>query len=301
MLTNMYYFLAVVENKSITRAAQQLYISQPALSASIIRLEKKLGATLISRDSKNFHLTPQGECVQHYASQICSTFEKMKNELELLNRQNKGTLRLGGAMRHIVSIVDNFLYLYPEYNIIFTQYNSCQDMKRALLTGEIDLCLSAPPITGTGIYHESLCVEQLCALFNEDCSLRSKKSVSLQDLCKYKILALPPGFPLREISDQLFIDHNLSVKYVMQAENNALAMIINKAKSQDYVTIYPYSRCIELHAMYPSIFYCKLDENCTRTITMSYLENAPRPEPFWPLIECIRDYYSDKKYNSSYC
>ena len=89
------YFVRIVEEKSFTKAAEKLFISQPALSKSIRALEAELGVTLFKRDPRELSLTSEGENVYCYAVDILNYWQSRTAELFSLLEQVKGSLRFG--------------------------------------------------------------------------------------------------------------------------------------------------------------------------------------------------------------
>lgn len=96
-LTEITYFLAIVENKSLLRASEELYISQSALSQFLTKLEKKLGTPLFLRekDSKRLKLTEAGELYYEGAREIAVIQKRTMEKIEKLNKQDQLTIRLG--------------------------------------------------------------------------------------------------------------------------------------------------------------------------------------------------------------
>lgn len=91
------YFVRIVEEKSFTKAAEKLFISQPALSKSIRALEAELGVTLFKRDPRELSLTSEGENVYCYAVDILNYWQSRTAELFSLLEQVKGSLQIGRA------------------------------------------------------------------------------------------------------------------------------------------------------------------------------------------------------------
>ena len=92
-LKQLQYFLQVAEYLNFSRAAQQLYISQPALSYQIAELERELGVELFVRDRRRVHLTAAGKALVDPARRLLGQAE----ELPLLARQ--GSMGPGGKLR----------------------------------------------------------------------------------------------------------------------------------------------------------------------------------------------------------
>jgi len=90
------YFLSVVEEKSISKAAAKTHISQSALSQMIHKLEEDLGFELLNRSNRGVTLTPSGEIVLKYSNNIIKSFEKMTDELKSFDA-NKNKLIVSGT------------------------------------------------------------------------------------------------------------------------------------------------------------------------------------------------------------
>ncbi len=114
------YFVRVVEEKSFTKAAERLFISQPALSKSIRALEQELGVTLFRRDPRELSLTGEGEIVYRYAMDILSYWKARTEELTAALEQGKGTLRFG-LPPSVGSVF--FSRVLHEYGVKFPQVN----------------------------------------------------------------------------------------------------------------------------------------------------------------------------------
>ena len=89
------YFVAVARERHFARAAEACYVSQPALSASIAKLERELGVTLINRDHNFEGLTAEGERLAVWARRILAEKDGFKTELAAVQSGISGTLRLG--------------------------------------------------------------------------------------------------------------------------------------------------------------------------------------------------------------
>lgn len=96
-LTEITYFLAIVENKSLLRASEELYVSQSALSQFLTKLEKRIGTPLFLRekDSKRLKLTEAGKLYYEGAKEIAVIQKRTMEGIEKLNTQDQQTIRLG--------------------------------------------------------------------------------------------------------------------------------------------------------------------------------------------------------------
>lgn len=102
-IDSLRYFYDVATLKSISKVAQQSHISQPALSQQLLKLEKKLGVTLLNRSNKGVELTKEGEILLKYSKEIILSYDHLLEELEELE-QNENNLVL-----EVNSVPGNFL------------------------------------------------------------------------------------------------------------------------------------------------------------------------------------------------
>lgn len=89
------YFVAVASERHFARAAEKCFVSQPALSAAIAKLEKELNVTLINRGHSFEGLTPEGERLVVWARRILAEHDAFKAEVDAVRSGVTGTLRLG--------------------------------------------------------------------------------------------------------------------------------------------------------------------------------------------------------------
>ena len=138
------YVYAVYEEKSFSKAAQKLYITQPALSTAIKKVEKKIGSPIFDRSTSPIGLTPSGEV---YIAAIEKLFILEENTLSQLNNLNgllAGKVTLGGTNFFtsfiLPGIVREYSHRYPQIKIELTEGTTAQLSDR-LITEELDLML----------------------------------------------------------------------------------------------------------------------------------------------------------------
>ena len=95
LLKQIKYFIAVVDRNSFTEAAEQMYISQSAISQQIQSLEKELGVTLIKRENRKFSLTPAGDYFYRNSKGAVDAIEKVARETVRIGKDSESTLRIG--------------------------------------------------------------------------------------------------------------------------------------------------------------------------------------------------------------
>ncbi len=138
-------FLAVVELKSFTAAAEKLHMTQPALTRSVQQIEERFGVKLIERGSKSFELTPFGHMLAERARLIEQEFAHIDSEMAALKSGETGTLRIGtgvSAIGYLPNALAAFREQRPNVCVRVT-VDSMDSNVAALLRGDLDLICTA--------------------------------------------------------------------------------------------------------------------------------------------------------------
>ena len=120
------YFVAVATELHFTRAAEQLYVSQPALSKQIRMLERTLGAALFERDTREVRLTPAGRLLLPHARRVLEPWDTACAAIEDVRRAQQSTLVIGmstspGRGGLLAAIRSRFSLAHPEVTITLRQ------------------------------------------------------------------------------------------------------------------------------------------------------------------------------------
>lgn len=142
------YIYAVYQNKSVCKAAKQLYVSQPALSAAIKREEERLGFQIFNRKTLPLTLTAEGRCYIDAIEKAQNIQREAMEKIDDIRHADGGTLRIGTAT-HITyyvipKILKEFQKWYPkiDVHIVITNTGSLSDL---LLSESVDLLFSSEP------------------------------------------------------------------------------------------------------------------------------------------------------------
>jgi DNA-binding transcriptional LysR family regulator len=140
-LRHLRSFLAVAEGLSFTRAAAQLHLSQPALTAHIQQLESDLGVQLFVRNRRSVELTPAGSSLREDAATVLRTLEEATLRTQRVARGEAGELRIGfvasAASRLVPAIVLAFRRRYPEVVLNLLNVRSAEQIPQ-LEMGQLD-------------------------------------------------------------------------------------------------------------------------------------------------------------------
>ena len=173
-LQTMEYFVVLARERSFTRAAEALHITQQSLSGHIASVEQELGAQLLVRRSP-LELTYAGRAFLRHAERIRQEELALRQELSDITGQHRGQLRIGIALTRSKAIMPDivmaFQEQYPNVEVCMLE-NANDTFARSLLDGEIDLAIAnfpapVPEIELLPFYHEDVVLLASRALLRE--------------------------------------------------------------------------------------------------------------------------------------
>lgn len=177
------YFLQVAERGNFTRAAEDLAISQPALSRSIQKLEEELGQPVFERKTRSVSLTDAGTLLQARAQQVLSILDDTK--AEITDDGQSGRVRVGAiptiAPYFLPENLRRFSAAFPKATVI-VQENTTDRLLKSCTQGEIDLAILALPVPAKYLEVEELFDEELLLVLPPDHPLADKPRIRLADV-----------------------------------------------------------------------------------------------------------------------
>jgi DNA-binding transcriptional LysR family regulator len=143
-LSQLAYFVAVVEERSFTRAAERVGVAQPSLSQQFKALESNLGAVLVHRLRGNISLTASGEVLLPIARRMLADAETARREIRELAELGRGRVRLGATPSLCTGLLPamlaGFRQAHPGIEMVVHESGS-RDLQRDLAEGALDLAL----------------------------------------------------------------------------------------------------------------------------------------------------------------
>jgi LysR family transcriptional regulator, hydrogen peroxide-inducible genes activator len=182
-LDQLRYFVHVALRQNFTRAAEDLGISQPALSRSIQKLEEELGQPVFERKTRSVSLTDAGTLLQARAQQVLAILEDTK--AEITDDGQSGRVRVGAiptvAPFFLPEVLRQFSREFPKAALI-VQENTTDALLKSCTQGEIDLAIVALPIPAKYLEVEELFEEELLLVLPLDHPLVEKEKIRLSDV-----------------------------------------------------------------------------------------------------------------------
>lgn len=220
---NLYkIFLYLFEEKSISKTASKLYVSQPAISYSLKELENQLGYTLFNRNSKGIEPTNEAKELYRYVSTAFNILNDAEEHIQNLNNLDIGSIRVGVSYvlpaLYITDIISKFRALYPgiKFEILNGNTSELLDM---LLTKKIDISLDILPINvNSDISKEALTSFNNYFVFNKN-SFNNIQVNDIADLKEYNLILPSVGSNLRSKIDDYLKNKNVVLDSIIEVSN----------------------------------------------------------------------------------
>ncbi len=239
-------FVSSAKYLSFSRAAEDLYISQPSVSLHVLNLERQLGVKLFSRENKNLKLTPYGEFFLPLVEEILYLRDSSKERLLEFVNKREGSIHLISssipASQIVPSIVASFIEVNPDANIRLSTYDSrrvCSELLEAR---------ASLGIVGSRYYNDSIVFDKL--LDDEIIFISSKDlgEMSVSELMSYNIISREAGSGTREEVENALLSlgfdiSKLKINIVMEDSHAIISLVrnhrgigyISKSVARDYI------------------------------------------------------------------
>jgi len=238
------YAYTVYKEKSFTRAAEKLFISQPSLSLSIKKLEDTLGAPIFDRSGREIHLTDIGQKYITALEEIKNIEKNLKDEIDDLQKLKKGTITIGSTIfvssNILPFILKGFQEAFPEITINVLVENSAT-LKKMLEKGSIDFIVDNAQKEKENEYkyqaianeHILLAIpksfpinEKLTSFRISNDVIRTNKNwyknhpkVNMRNFKDDKFILLRYGNNMRQISNKIFKENNIIPNVIQEFDH----------------------------------------------------------------------------------
>ena len=206
------YIKTIADTKSISKAAEELFIAQPSLSQSLQRIERELGTHLFIREPRGMKLTYAGEKYYLMAKEILDIYSDFKSEITHINELKAGRLVIGIArymgMNILPNILPKFNKNYPNIEIIIREENT-RVLENLVLGGNVDFAL-------THVHKKEMNEKINYEILKEDEFLLVTPKAYLKDSDKIKVKDGKSYVDLRDLEGEKFIllDINKGIRKV---------------------------------------------------------------------------------------
>ena len=224
------YFLTVVREESITKAAEVLHITQPTLSRQLAQMEEEIGVRLFDRGTRKIRLTNEGLLLRRRAEEILQLVDKTEKELVEQEEQVEGKISIGcgevASVQMLPDLIRNFHQKYPL--VTFDLFTATADLvKEQMDKGLLDLGLLLEPIEmGKYEFIRLDMKERWVVLMPPDDPLAGRKYVKADELAELPLI-LPRRMQVQSELASWFGDYykNLNILFTSNLSTNGAVMV----------------------------------------------------------------------------
>ena len=228
----LYYIKVIIEEKSVSKAAQKLFLSQPSLSQYVKRVESTLGTKLFKRTNSGLSLTTAGEKFYKAANEILRIYNDFEMEISDINNLKKGKIILGTTNYLSTLIMPEVLPIFkkecPNIEVEIVEENST-NLERILISGKLDFAIihTSPNreiLRNPKINFWPLMEDPFLLVTKKDNPLSKfqttidKKLYPQIDITLFKdeaFIAVSRGKKIRQVTDLIFQRANISPKIAL--------------------------------------------------------------------------------------
>ena len=272
---------AISNEGSFKRAAEKLYISQPAVSLQVQNLEKQINKPLFYRDKRKAYLTETGKLLIKYCERILNLCEETCLALDELNTLQSGALVIGASQTTgtylMPRLIGLFRHKYPQIEIEL-QVHSTRKIAWGVATGRIDLAIvggEVPQELKSDLELTPYAEDELALIIPTAHPFSSLKCIQKEDLYRLRFIALNTQSTIRNVIESTLTQNGIDSSYFkIEMELNSIEAIKNAVHSglgAAFVSVSAISKELELGILH----WAKI-EGITIKRTLSIVVNPKR-------------------------
>lgn len=221
-LRDLKAFVALVEERNFTRAAERLHLSQPAFSSLIRSLEESLGARLFERSTRNVIPTPEGKLFETSARRLLGDFEAVVGDFRDHAQRRKGRVGIAAlpsiAAGWMPRVLSDYRTQYPGVDLILMDAPA-QQCLHLLRSRQVDIAIGSKDARDTDLVSENFRSDRFHGVCRKDHPLALLKRLRVADLAKYPFVHLSHNTSVRPLLEEAF--RPVQMRTVLEVERVA--------------------------------------------------------------------------------
>jgi LysR family hydrogen peroxide-inducible transcriptional activator len=287
-LNELRYVVAVAHERSFGRAAARCFVSQPALSVAIQKLEEELGTPLFERGKSEVSITPVGERVVEQAQRVLEEAARLKDIAKLGQDPLAGVLKLGViytiAPYLLPDLIPVLRELAPSMPLEIEE-NLTENLETALKGGRIDVAILALPFASAGIVTEFLYEEPFEVVVPRDHKWATRKSIDSHELADEHAILMNVGHCFRD--QVLGTCPELNQANAQIARTNSLETVRNMVASGLGISVLPRDALVPKYHSQLVTAIPFTEPVPSRRVALAFRKSFPRPAAIGALRDAI--------------
>ena len=287
-LNELRYVVAVAHERSFGRAAAKCFVSQPALSVAIQKLEEELGATLFERGKSEVSITPVGERVVEQAQRVLEEAARLKDIAKLGQDPLAGVLKIGAIFTVAPYLLPDLIPVLRELAPAMPleiEENLTENLETGLKAGRIDVAILALPFTSAGIITEFLYEEPFQVVVPRDHKWATRQSIHSDELADQHAILMNVGHCFRD--QVLGSCPELNQANAQIARTNSLETVRNMVASGLGISVLPRDALVPKYHSQLVTAIPFADPVPSRRVALAYRKSFPRPAAVAAVREAV--------------
>lgn len=271
------YFVALARERHFARAANACYVSQPALSEAIRKLEQELNVPLVVRGQKFEGLTPEGERLVHWARRILADRDALRQEVTALQTGLTGELRLGvipAASTTVALLTDPFCAAHPLVRVRLEMNLRSARIVERIRRFELDAGVLYPDQQDTAdLVVTPLYQEQPVLITSAELVTGASSTITWSEAVELPLCLLTPGMRGRRLIDDALATQG--IRAAPQLETDSVVTLLAHVRTGRWASIVP-QPWIEALGVPPGVSALRLDQPAV-TALIALVTNKAEP------------------------
>lgn len=221
-LTDLRLFVQVAECKSITKGAEKMHLSLPAVSNRIKELENQAGVRLLYRAPRGVAVTPAGQVLLQHSLALLSQVENLKDDMQRFCEGVKGHIRVfantTAVTEFMPKVLAGFLASHPNIDVDL-QERLTPEIIRGVLDGTTDLGIMSGPVDADGLEAHHFSTDRLVLAVTKDHPLAALEKVAFSKAIPYDFVGLHESSTLQTFVNKLLREANRRLRQRIQVSN----------------------------------------------------------------------------------
>jgi molybdate transport repressor ModE-like protein len=207
---------------TLTRAAEHLHVTQPAISSQMRKLEEQVGVPLLEREGRGVRLTDAGQSVAQHARRIGNALDDLREDLRQYKDIDKGLLR--------VAVVSTANYFIPEDIAVFRAAHPGVEINLSVANrdtileilelNEADLAITGQPPDDADLIARPFKENPLVVIAPTNHCLAGRSDIGPEDLSRFPFVVRESGSGTRRVMEKAFLDHGLECEVACVLSSN---------------------------------------------------------------------------------
>ncbi|WP_057913643.1 LysR family transcriptional regulator [Peribacillus muralis] len=294
-LRQLRYFITIVEERSYSKAAKILHISQPSLSNAIMKLEREIDLQLLERNTRGIELTEAGAIFYSRSQDLLRRFNNMQVELEEMKQAGSGTISIGLIESFKIwfpKIIRTFKLDHPKIHLKVREILGEEHVIDSLNQYQVHFTITNQPINDDKITSTPLYNEKFKLLVHKDDDLNEKEVITFLDLPNKELIISTAGFQTRDDIMEAFKNEKVTPNIFYEVERLETACsLVDEGLG---VTILPESYIKSV--AYANTATLEINSKfLQRTVYIAYLKDRYLPPSVYKLVNEIESFFKSKE------